>query len=200
MSEAMTPDAPLSAEQIDKYEAAILNGQLMHGAPQIVYDLVQSHRALASERDELKYKMQVMADMVGEENWSLRNQLADAQARLYKEKPEWNNPDGKYRGLTWEDYAKELEQQHATLRERCERLEKANSLLMECSYQSHSGHWDRTGQSGAGCDECNRARRLREEAKALATGADIETARQKLEQGCTPEMVEYYKQQGVEGA
>lgn len=141
----MTPDAPLSDEQIDKYEAAILNGQLMHGAPQIVYDLVQSHRALASERDELKYKMQVMADMVGEENWSLRNQLADAQARVkalegLMHRATVNNVTAErvaeIRHVLgtcsleadatptladeMDAYARQLEQQHAALTARCE--------------------------------------------------------------------------------
>lgn len=122
----------------------------------------------------------------------IEHQLADAQARVTKLEEENRSASLQFSRcelifervgiphqgdteLSLRQFFKkyqELAQQHATLRERCERLEKANSLLMECSYQSHSGHWDRTGQSGAGCDECNRARRLREEAKALATGAE----------------------------
>ncbi len=46
-------------------------------------------------------------------------------------------------------------------------------LLMKlASVQSHSGHWDWTGQHGAGCKECIRAMKQREEANAIADEAD----------------------------
>lgn len=41
----------------------------------------QQLAAMTRERDELKYRLQVMADTVGEEDFSLRQQLAASQAR-----------------------------------------------------------------------------------------------------------------------
>ena len=137
----MTPDAPLSEESAK----AIVKSCLRHisGTGFIDWEeterklviafLVQdtSHRALASERDELKCRMQVMADMVGEENWSLRNQLADARAgasRLEKEK--WRLLRAIDEVLSPSDgdlacqYVAELKQQHDTLTARCETMEK----------------------------------------------------------------------------
>jgi hypothetical protein len=48
-----------------------------------------------------------------------------------------------------------------------DKLVEAYRLAREASFQSHPGHWDRTGQSGTGCPECIRASRLRDEAHKL---------------------------------
>jgi hypothetical protein len=44
---------------------------------------------------------------------------------------------------------------------------KAYKLMKEASLQNHTGHWDRTGQSGKGCEECIKTTKLREEADRL---------------------------------
>lgn len=48
-----------------------------------------------------------------------------------------------------------------------ELLFKASDIYRNASYQGHSSHWDKTMMGGAGCPECIRARKLREEADAL---------------------------------
>jgi hypothetical protein len=44
--------------------------------------------------------------------------------------------------------------------------EEAYGIAHRATYQSHSGHWDKTGQRGAGCPECIRAREARENCDA----------------------------------
>lgn len=49
--------------------------------------------------------------------------------------------------------------------------EEAYRIAYQATYQSHSGHWDRTMRGGAGCPECIRAREARENCdKALHDG------------------------------
>lgn len=111
----MTPDAPLSEPKVycrtyDGMDEDIewSPGQKKYRPEVARYVSLVDYQTLASERDELKYKMQVMADMVGEENWSLRNQLADAQARCTQ----------LHEGMDAQDkFIGELKQQHAALRE-----------------------------------------------------------------------------------
>jgi hypothetical protein len=55
----------------------------------------------------------------------------------------------------------------AEANEKLEKIKKACELYKEASYQSHSGHWDSTGQHGAGCPECIRARELRDKADKI---------------------------------
>lgn len=52
-------------------------------------------------------------------------------------------------------------------KKRIEALEQALELYKQASYQSHTGHWDKTMQHGAGCPECIRARELREQAQQV---------------------------------
>lgn len=49
----------------------------------------------------------------------------------------------------------------------CKTLEDACKLYRKASIQSHTGHWDRTGRYGEGCEECINAKRLREEADLM---------------------------------
>lgn len=44
---------------------------------------------------------------------------------------------------------------------------KAYKLMKEATFQSHIGHWDRTGESGKNCPECIKADNLRNEADRL---------------------------------
>lgn len=49
--------------------------------------------------------------------------------------------------------------------------EAAYAIAYHATFQSHSGHWDSTGQSGLGCPECIKAREAREHCdKALREG------------------------------
>lgn len=59
------------------------------------------------------------------------------------------------------------------LKIRSEAYENAYRIAYQATYQSHSGHWDKTGQHGAGCPECIRAREARENCDAaLREGLD----------------------------
>ena len=60
--------------------------------------------------------------------------------------------------------AEKAEAREAALREA---LALAFAKMTEASYQGHSSHWDSTMQHGAGCPECIRASRLRDEAKVM---------------------------------
>ena len=64
---------------------------------------------------------------------------------------------------------------------RNEAYENAYRIAYQATFQSHTGHWDATGQHGAGCSECIRAREARENCdKVLREGADaLITAAQK---------------------
>lgn len=53
------------------------------------------------------------------------------------------------------------------LSEVCARLEQACDIYRKASIQSHSGHFDRTGQHGTGCEECIKANALRAEADSI---------------------------------
>lgn len=44
---------------------------------------------------------------------------------------------------------------------------EAFKKMRAAAFQSHTEHWDRTGQSGLGCPECIKADKLRTEAEAL---------------------------------
>lgn len=44
--------------------------------------------------------------------------------------------------------------------------EDAYRIAYAATYQSHTGHWDSTGQHGRGCPECIRAREARENCDA----------------------------------
>ena len=46
-------------------------------------------------------------------------------------------------------------------------LTKACRMYREATFQSHSGHWDKTMQHGLGCEECIRAHKLREQADKM---------------------------------
>ena len=66
-----------------------------------------------------------------------------------------------------------LTAERAALRADAERLhirgtayEAALGIAYQATYQSHHGHWDKTGQHGAGCPECIRAREARENCDA----------------------------------
>lgn len=49
--------------------------------------------------------------------------------------------------------------------------EEAYGIAYQATFQSHTGHWDKTGQHGAGCPECIRAHEARENCdKALRDG------------------------------
>lgn len=52
------------------------------------------------------------------------------------------------------------------LKIRGEAYENAYRIAYQATYQSHSGHWDKTGQHGAGCPECIYAREARENCDA----------------------------------
>ncbi len=54
-----------------------------------------------------------------------------------------------------------------------EALKTAARSYRAASQQSHSGHWDETGQNGAGCKQCICARSIREEADAFLTKVGI---------------------------
>lgn len=56
---------------------------------------------------------------------------------------------------------------YAKNKEKIEKLREVNKLLYQASLQSHSGHWDYSGEHGAGCNECIRAEELRKKAKKL---------------------------------
>ena len=46
-------------------------------------------------------------------------------------------------------------------------LRLAAGILWWASYQSHNGHWDKTGGSGSGCPECQQAMKLRDRARKI---------------------------------
>lgn len=54
--------------------------------------LVERLAAMTTERDELKYRLQVMADTVGEEDFSLRQQLAASQQGIKRLKERYEAP------------------------------------------------------------------------------------------------------------
>lgn len=60
----------------------------------------------------------------------------------------------------WKDKCEQQEREIARLRE-------APQIYKEASIQSHNGHWDATGNHGAGCPECIRARELRSKAERV---------------------------------
>jgi len=66
--------------------------------------------------------------------------------------------------LGLKERAEKAEAREAALREA---LALAFAKMTEASYQGHSSHWDSTMQHGAGCPECIRASRLRDEAKVM---------------------------------
>ena len=51
-------------------------------------------------------------------------------------------------------------------------IRKACAIYKEASYQGHSSHFDPTMQHGAGCPECIRAAKLRDEADAIMDQAN----------------------------
>lgn len=53
------------------------------------------------------------------------------------------------------------------LSETCAHLQRACAIYRKASIQSHSGHFDRTGQHGMGCEECIKANALRAEADSI---------------------------------
>ena len=55
-------------------------------------------------------------------------------------------------------------------RQEIARLREALELYKRASYQSHSGHWDKTGGGGAGCPACLEARDLRNQAEQALRG------------------------------
>lgn len=60
----------------------------------------------------------------------------------------------------------ELESAVVRLRIRCAAYENAYRIAYQATFQSHTGHWDKTGQGGRGCPECVRAREARENCDA----------------------------------
>lgn len=71
------------------------------------------------------------------------------------------------------DEITELRAQIARLTIRNEAYENAYRIAYQATFQSHTGHWDATGQHGAGCPECIRAREARENCdKALRDGLE----------------------------
>jgi chromosome segregation ATPase len=59
----------------------------------------------------------------------------------------------------------ETAQELTRLRGLIRALPQAIELYEQASTQSHSGHWDRTGQHGAGCEECQRAYDVKQKAR-----------------------------------
>ena len=53
----------------------------------------------------------------------------------------------------------------AEQRQEIARLREALELYKRASYQSHTGHWDKTGGGGSGCPACLEARDLRNQAE-----------------------------------
>jgi hypothetical protein len=99
-------------------------------------DLKQQLAAVTRERDtwaELAGSFTASQHQYLRDMEALKVTLAAAEGRVkvleqaqYKEQPEWNNPDGKYRGLTWKEYAD-------TLTTRLAQWQEAyNSLLTRC--------------------------------------------------------------------
>jgi hypothetical protein len=68
----------------------------------------------------------------------------------------------------------ELHSREQQMREDVERLtirneifEAAYNRAYKGTYQSHTGHWDKTGKGGAGCPECRRATEAREDCQKI---------------------------------
>ena len=59
-----------------------------------------------------------------------------------------------------------LREELAQVKEERGMLMSAMDLYKQASFQSHSGHWDKTGGSGAGCPACIRANELCQQAQA----------------------------------
>jgi len=121
-------------------------------------DLLAKVNALEKKRDDLIHGLhlpQFVQVQVEQKYRSLIEQLATAQAQNLQLAQE---------GLKAGDTI-------ARLTARVRQLEEALKLYREASFQSHSGHWDKTGGSGTGCPECIRANGLREQADALAKGS-----------------------------
>jgi hypothetical protein len=81
-----------------------------------------------------------------------------------------------FHNISWVAWKAALATQRAEierLKIRCEAYENAYRIAYQATYQSHSGHWDATGQHGAGCPQCIRAREARSECDAaLRDGLD----------------------------
>ena len=80
---------------------------------------------------------------------------------------------GETDGPGWAETTNELKRQLAAREAQVTKITKANALLREASFQSHSGHWDNTGGSGSGCSECIRSYELMNEAEALTKAGTL---------------------------
>ena len=58
------------------------------------------------------------------------------------------------------------------LEEKISRLKRAYRKMTEAAFQYHNEHFDPTGQSGIGCPQCIRAKKLREEAQRILEGEE----------------------------
>lgn len=123
----MTPDAPLSEEQLqdclDRFRA---DGSCEH-------EIVESYRALAEQvkRDEEHYQALSAMNEKHRKNWVEASQsLADAQARYDELLQKWN-----------EGYTAQVEQQHAALRERLTKWEAwAHTQIADIDKFEEYGH------------------------------------------------------------
>lgn len=67
-------------------------------------------------------------------------------------------------GATGEE---DLHNQVERLQLTAETYQEAYARAFKATYQSHNGHWDSTGQSGAGCPECIRASEARQDCQNI---------------------------------
>lgn len=63
--------------------------------------------------------------------------------------------------------AQDLQDQVNRLQITAETYQTAYARAFKATYQSHNGHWDHTGQHGAGCRECIHAAEARDECKRI---------------------------------
>jgi hypothetical protein len=120
-------------------------------------------------------------------SWHLADeQITETVPEGFEEQPLYLGTPRAAIGAPADDVA-ELRAQIERLTIRGEAYENAYRIAYQATYQSHSGHWDKTGGSGAGCPECIRAREARENCDAaLKEGLTALAARAETQRSSRP--------------
>jgi transposase-like protein len=72
--------------------------------------------------------------------------------------------------LADEQSIRNMQKEITRLEQELAKWKQAHAKLLDATYQSHDGHWDRMGTRGANCPECIRAEMMRKEAADIIAG------------------------------